>query len=181
MLYKDEILLEKAYHSIYEDNNPFKPASEDDIKDRKKHQIRLDNQKVQDYIKNGSVGDLDLTGAAIKSLPDDLKVGGELELAESAIQYLPDNLTVGRSLNLEESDIKELPAGLTVGVSLYIDFTSITSLPNNLTVGGSIWAQYSSLANVGMNIEVGDRINIDSAVFDEFPPHLRHKIVHRDN
>ena len=46
-------------------------------------------------------GNLDLIGASqIKSLPDDLKVGGYLDLVGAPIQYLPNNLKVGGYLVL---------------------------------------------------------------------------------
>jgi hypothetical protein len=45
-------------------------------------------------------GYLDLGGAAITSLPDNLTVGGSLYLGGTAITSLPDNLTVGGSLDL---------------------------------------------------------------------------------
>jgi len=40
-------------------------------------------------------GDLDLRGAGITVLPDNLTVGGDLDLHGTGITTLPDNFTVG--------------------------------------------------------------------------------------
>jgi hypothetical protein len=58
-------------------------------------------KKVQEYIKNGNKGDLNLSGTPITSLPDNLtKVGDTLYLMNTLITSLPDNLTVKKSLFL---------------------------------------------------------------------------------
>ena len=142
---KDEILLEQAYHSIYEDNNPFQPASADDIEDRWEQHTHVINQSVQKYIKNGSEGDLDLVHTPIQSLPDGLEVGGNLELNNSEIQSLPRDLKVGGRLNLSFTSIESLPPGLEVGGNLDLSYTSIQSLPADLKVGGKLYLAVASL------------------------------------
>jgi len=139
MYNNDKILLEQAYHTIYEDNNPFKPASEDDIKDRKQQQLRLANQKVQEYIKNGSVGDLDLSFTPIQSLPPSLEVGGNLYLVGSSIQSLPTGLKVDGSLDLTNTPIQSLPPDLKVDGYLNLYNTQIQSLPPDLEVDGNAY------------------------------------------
>ena len=42
-------------------------------------------KKIQQYIKDGSKGDLDLTNTPITSLPDNLEVGGGLNLRNTPI------------------------------------------------------------------------------------------------
>jgi len=165
MLYKDEILLEKAYHKIYEDNNPFKPASEDEIEDRKQQQLRLANQKMHKYIDGGMKGDLDLEGSPATQMPGELtQVDGDLELANSKftslpdtlkyvsgdmcismseIEYLPDDLKVGGSLTISYSQIQHLPKNLYIGDSLDMSMSNIESLPDDLTVHGTIWVDDS--------------------------------------
>ena len=45
--------------------------------ERKEKLINLTNEKIQQYIKNGGKGDLDLSSTPITSIPDTLvKVGG---------------------------------------------------------------------------------------------------------
>ena len=64
--------------------------------ERQKNHIIAINKKIQEYIKNGSQGELDLEGTPIKQLLSNLvKVGGNLDLEDSKIEKLPDNLTVG--------------------------------------------------------------------------------------
>ena len=108
--------------------------------ERAENHIIAVQKQIQNYIKNGSVGDLDLGNAPIESLPDILKtVGGDLELNSSQIKTLPDNLTVNGDLNLSFTKIKKLPDNLTVNgsISLY-SAHKLNELPLNLNVGGSI-------------------------------------------
>ena len=92
--------------------------------------------KTEKEIKNG---DLDLSATDIKSLPDNLTVGGNLDLYDCAgITQLPDGLTVGGSLQLSGTAITSLPDNLTVGGYLDLGDTGITQLPDGLTVGGSL-------------------------------------------
>ena len=104
---------------------------------RKEDQKRIILQKIQQYIKDGSKGNLDLSNTPITSLPDNLKtVGGNLYLNDTSITSLPDNLTVRGDLDLYNTKIISLPDNLTVRGDLDLENTPITSLPNNLTVGG---------------------------------------------
>ena len=64
-------------------------------------------KKIQQYIKDGSKGDLDLTNTPITSLPDNLKVGGDLYLSGTKITSLPDNLKVGGGLYLSNTPISK--------------------------------------------------------------------------
>jgi hypothetical protein len=75
-------------------------------------------EKIQQYIKDGNKGYLNLNNTSTTSLPDNFKVEEELDLRYTLITSLPDNLEVGG------------------GLSLY--GTAITSLPNNLKVGGNL-------------------------------------------
>ena len=72
----------------------------------KNYQIIL-QKKIQQYIKDGGKGDLDLYGAPITSLPSDLSVGGGLNLEGSEITSLPSGLTVGGNLNLYNTPLSK--------------------------------------------------------------------------
>ena len=89
------------------------------------------NDKIQEYIRNGSVGDLDLRNSPIKFLPKNLtKVGGDLILTHSQIEKLPDNLIVNGGLDLDNcKNLQSLPNGLKVKEILDLRDTNITSLP----------------------------------------------------
>jgi hypothetical protein len=83
-------------------------------------------KKLQQYIKDGSKGSLDLYKKPITSLPNGLKVGGDLYL-----NYTP---------------IKTLPKGLEVVGDLDLSYTKIETLPNDLKVGGYLDLMNTPLA-----------------------------------
>jgi hypothetical protein len=90
------------------------------------------NKKIEQYIKNGSKGDLDLTGYPLSKLPDELKtVGGWFSLDNSKIKELPNSLKVKRSLSLMYSEIEKLPNDIQIGEDLYLAYSKIKSLPDN--------------------------------------------------
>ena len=64
-------------------------------------------KKIQQYIKDGSKGNLDLRNTPITSLPDNLKVGGSLSLIDTPITSLPDNLQVGGYLSLIDTPLSK--------------------------------------------------------------------------
>ena len=106
--------------------------------ERQKNYLISIQKQIQQYIKDGSKGNLNLYNTPISSLPDNLTVGGYLNLENTPITSLPDNLTVGGYLNLENTKITSLPDNLKVGGDLNLYNTPISSLPNNLKVGGNL-------------------------------------------
>jgi hypothetical protein len=115
--------------------------------EREKNFLVATNKKVQEYIKNGSQGNLNLEGTPITSLPDNLtKIGGYLNLMKTRITSLPENLTVGSSLYLRNTKITSLPNNLTVGGFLDLANTPITSLPDDLTVKGDLFLQRTPIS-----------------------------------
>jgi hypothetical protein len=114
----DNLLLERAYTSIYESKSILIPRRSKEER-AKNYQIALQKQII-DYIKGGSKGPLDLTNTPIKSLPDNLSVGGDLYLYDTSIQSLPDNLKVGGNLFLSKTPIQSLPDNLEVGGDSFI-------------------------------------------------------------
>ena len=113
--------------------------------------IRRTNDKIQEYIRNGSEGDLDLRRSPIQFLPRNLtKVGGYLwlDFCEN-LQSLPDNLRVNGSLDLNGcKNIQSLPNGLKVKYNLDLRYTNITSLPSDLEVGGSLILYRTPIADM---------------------------------
>ena len=120
----DNLLLERAYTSIYESKSILIPRRSKEER-AKNWQIVLQKQ-ITDYIKGGSKGSLYLNNTNIQYLPDNLEVGGSLDLYNTPIQSLPDNLRVGDHLNLNNTPIQSLPDNLTVGGSLYLYNTNIS-------------------------------------------------------
>lgn len=115
--------------------------------ERQKNYLIATNKKIQQYMKDGSKGDLNLNGTPITSLPNDLKkVGGSLYLRGNPITSLPVGLIVRGYLNLWGTAITSLPTGLKVGEDLNLNNTKITSLPDDLLVGGSLYLWNTSLS-----------------------------------
>ena len=121
------------------DDNIFIPRGSKEEKD--KVLIRRINDKIQEYIRNGSEGSLDLRDSPIKVLPRNLtKVGGYLYLMRSQIEKIPDNFTVNGDLWLDNcKNLQSLPNGLKVYGDLDLRFTNITFLPSDLEVGGILY------------------------------------------
>jgi predicted metal-dependent hydrolase len=69
--------------------------------ERSKNFLIANQKKIQQYIKDGSKGDLDLSGTPITSLPQGLTVGGFLDL-----RYTP----LSKKYNKEE--IKQMVPGV---------------------------------------------------------------------
>jgi hypothetical protein len=138
-----------------------------------KEKYLIDAQKkIQQYIKNGSKGTLDLFNTPITSLPDNLTVNGELNLSSTKITSLPDNLTVTDSLYLNNTPITSLPNNLTVGDGLYLRNTPITSLPDNLTVGGNLYLNYTPITSLPDNLTVNGGLSLAYTPIESLPDNL---------
>jgi len=106
------------------------------LEDRDEEYKRIIYRKIQDYIKNGSKGNLSFYGVPIIKLPNNLiKVGGHLNLYNSKIESLNNLQTVGGVLDLRFSQIKSLGNLQEVGRSLYLENSQIQSLGNLQKVG----------------------------------------------
>jgi len=114
--------------------------------ERSKNFLIATQKKIQQYIKDGGKGDLNLSNTPITSLPQGLKVGGNLNLYNTPITSLPQGLTVGGNFIGGGIKITSLPQGLTVGRNLNLYNTPITSLPQGLTVGGDLYLNYTPLS-----------------------------------
>ena len=73
---------------------------------QKNYNIAIQKQ-IQQYIKDGGKGDLDLSNTPITSLPTNLQVGGYLYLVNTPITSLPTNLQVGGYLDLENTPLSK--------------------------------------------------------------------------
>ena len=122
-----------------------------DIEGRKDKKKQLDYKKIQDYIKNGSKGNLDLENSQITELPNNLQVGGSLYLNYTPIQKLPDNLKVVGSLWLHDSQITELPNNLEVHGDLNLFGTLLSKKYSKQEIRDIIKRQGG---NVGRDIKI---------------------------
>jgi hypothetical protein len=130
------------------DDNIFIPRGSKEEKD--KVLLRRTNDKIQEYIKKGSEGRLDLRRTPIQFLPKNLtKVGGSLILIRSQIEKLSDNLTVNGYLGLGScKNLQSLPNGLKVERGMDLRFTNITFLPSDLEVGGDLVLSFTPIADM---------------------------------
>ena len=97
--------------SLLEENNILVPRNVESREEKKK---RIDYKRIQEYIKNGSKGYLDLTETPLTKLPDNLtKVGGDLFIQNSDIEDLNNLEYVRGSLWANDIEIKSLPENLT--------------------------------------------------------------------
>ena len=106
--------------------------------ERQKNYMIATQKKIQQYIKDGSKGNLNLMHTPITTLPQGLEVGGDLNLYDTPITTLPQGLKVGGDLYLMRTPITTLPQGLKVGGNLNLRNTKITTLPQGLKVGGDL-------------------------------------------
>jgi hypothetical protein len=114
--------------------------------ERQKNLLIITQKQIQQHIKDGSKGDLDLGNTPIKSLPQGLKVGGDLNLYKTPIESLPQGLVVGGNLYLYISQVQSLPLGLKVGKNLFIS-PHIKSFPPDLKVGGDLHLSFTTMFN----------------------------------
>ena len=152
------------------DDNIFIPRGSKEEKD--KVLIRRINDKIQEYIRNGSVGDLVLRGSPIKFLPRNLtKVGGKLNLMYSQIEKLPDNLRVNGSLDLDKcKNLKSIPDNLRLNGYLDLDSCkNLESLPNGLKVKIFLDLRNTNLTSLPSDLEVvGDLILYRTPIVDMY-------------
>jgi hypothetical protein len=142
------------------DNNILIPRRSPE--ERQKNYIIATNKKIQEYIKNGSKGNLDLSESPIEILPDDLiEVGGSLYLFNcknlkslNNLKYVNGNLYLSYCKNLIE-----LPDSLKVGDSLYLSNTSIKELPNNLEIGRNLSLNNTLIEKLPDDLKVGRLIS----------------------
>ena len=119
------------------DDNIFIPRGSKEEKD--KVLTKKDYDKIQEYIRNGSEGDLILMYSQIEKLPDNFTVNGTLDLQRCKnLQSLPNGLKVTYDLDLRRTNITSLPSDLEVGRDLILMHSQIEKLPDNLTVNGNL-------------------------------------------
>ena len=144
------------------DDNIFIPRGSKEEKD--KLLIRRTNDKIQEYIRNGFEGNLDLRRTPIQFLPKNLtRVGGYLwlDFCEN-LQSLPNGLKVDDDLDLRNTNITFLPTDIQVKGELNLRNSSIKSLPSDLEVGGDLVLMYSQIEKLPDNLTVNGRLDLES-------------------
>ncbi|MEG2813590.1 MAG: septation protein SpoVG family protein [Oscillospiraceae bacterium] len=131
-----ELTLEKAQEmmSNFQKNNVDRGINDTKIRLKVGE---LTQEEAQELMSNDN-GNLNISGARITKLPDELEVKGNLNISFTKIKELPNGLKVNGNLNISFTKIKELPNGLKVNGDLDISNTMITELPNGLEVKGNL-------------------------------------------
>lgn len=140
----------------------------------KKYAIIL-NKKIEQYIKNGSKGDLDLSGSTVKKLPEELKmVGRDLILTYSAITELPDDLKIGRDLDINNTEnIKKLSNNLKIGRDLSAAESKLESLPDDLKIKGDLFIRDTPISKLPKGLIVGGNLHAYNTQITELPEDLK--------
>jgi len=113
--------------------------------ERQKNYLIAIEKKIQQYIKDGSKGDLNLRNAPIKSLG---------------------NLTsVGDTLNLSDTPIESLGNLTSVGGNLYLKGTPIKSLGNLTSVGGDLYLWGTPLSNKYTEEEIRQMVDVGGEIY----------------
>jgi hypothetical protein len=133
---------------LLKEDNPFVPRGGKERIEAYSLKKKADAEdKIQQYIKNGMEGDLDLFDTPITSLPSNLtKVGGDLILNRTEITSLNNLTKVEGDLSLFRTYITSLPDNLTVEGDLDLNNSKIIKLPDNLTVEGDLYLDDTPLS-----------------------------------
>jgi len=95
--------------------------------ERRKNLAAIHYKQIQEYIKNGSEGDLDLRSTPLKILPPNLtRVDGNLFLTNSQITSLNNLEYVDQGLSFNDTQMISLGKLRYVGSSLYLRNTPIS-------------------------------------------------------
>jgi hypothetical protein len=133
--------------------------------ERAKNLAVVHYKQIQEYIKNGSKGDLDLEGTPLKTLPPNLiEVDGYLFLDNSQITSLGNLEYVGNNLYLEGSQITSLGNLEYVGGSLWLEDSQITSL-GNLEYVGNLWLQNTPILQTHTEEQIRQQVNVRGRIF----------------
>lgn len=139
--------------------------------ERSKNAILIVQKQIQQYIKDGGKGNLDINSTPIKSLPNNLNIGGSLIADSSLLTSIPNDLKVGKDLTLSGTSIISLPNNLIVNGSLDLEVTPITSLPNNLVVGDNLILNGSSISSLPKDLKVGGFLDLsDTPLAEKYTP-----------
>ena len=164
-------LIKKILKEEIEKNDLIVPRR---LEDRSERYKRIAYKWIQDYIKNGSKGDLNLNNSPIESLPSNLKtVGGSLILGDSKILELPSGLKVGGDLQISYTQISSLPSDLKVGGSLDLRKTLIKNLPSGLIITNSLDLDSTKILELPDDLTVGSILDIRNTEISEIPDRLR--------
>jgi hypothetical protein len=122
---------------------------------RREKRKQIDLQRIREYIKNGSIGDLYLSRTFLTKLPDDLvQVGGNLDLSFSYIEDLNNLRYVEDKLDVFDTSIQRLPDNLRVSGGVDIRYSRLNELPFNLKVTNFVYIYSTPIGNKYTNEDI---------------------------
>jgi hypothetical protein len=137
---------------------------------------------IDDYIANGSKGDLRLDQVKVTKWPDKLKVIGGDCWMNDRIPTIPAGVTFkGRLIIWNCQKLKSLPDNLKVTGDLVLSFlgtknnSQILVLPNNLFVGGNLLAYSCRVTTIGTNTIINGDAKFSNSKLTEIPKDLKVK------
>ena len=153
----------------------FTPRPEDERKrNQEDYTKRTDPRyKIEEYIENGSQGDLDLRNTSdldasiLSSIPDNFTVNGNLYASNCRkLKNLPKNLVVKGDLNISYTSVKRIPDDISIGRSLIVSNSKLEYIPDNFTVNGMLnISGCKNLRYLPKNLEVkGELVMISTRI-----------------
>ena len=126
---------------------------------------------IQNYIRNGGKGDLDLSDSNVTSLPKNLKVEGNLYLNTNPLKDLPSGLVVGGSLYMDDTKITDIPSNIKVRKSIIARNSEVISLPDNFTVNEMLNLARNPLTSLPDNLTAWD-VDVRGSKLDSIPKNI---------
>ena len=132
--------------------------------------------KIYDYVKTGSIGDLNLRHSTLTHLPNWLtKVGGELHISYAMIEDISDPLFIKRGIYAVNSNLKEFKRTQVDG-QLVLDYTKITKLPDNLIVRGFLSVEGIQFEKIPIGLQIHGHLLISGSNLEQFSDKELHKM-----
>jgi hypothetical protein len=133
--------------------------------ERQKNYLIATEKRIQQYIKDGSKGNLDLKNTPIQSLGNLISVGGDLDLRETQIKSLGNLQAVWGHLDLEGTSIESLGNLQSVGGYLNFGHTPIESLGNLQSVGGNVFLRGTPLSEKYTEEEIRQMVDVKGDIY----------------
>ncbi len=120
-------------------------------------------QNIYDLPENTHfVGNLNLEGVEIESLPKGFRVDGNLLCANSAIKELPDNLVVSRHAVFDGSEIETIGENIHIGKTLSLAHCKkLIHIPGSTKIDGDLVLSGNAVETMGDNITIGGDLRAD--------------------
>jgi hypothetical protein len=129
--------------------------------ERQKNLVAIYYRQIQDYIKNGSEGDLVLGETPLKILPPNLiRIDGNLFLGYSQITSLNNLKKIEGHVNLKFAPITSLGNLLYVGRNIILGSSNIKDLGNLKYVGGNLFLDHTPISETHTEEQIRKQVKV---------------------